>query len=61
MDKDAASVIISMEPNYWKTYLRRVGKILVESDKIMYSFKEAAHWWNKTLVKVFLDNGHRKR
>ena len=37
------------------------GKILVELDKIMYGFKEAAHWWNKTLIKVFLDNGYRQK
>ena len=27
----------------------------------MYGFKEAAYWWNKTLSKVFLDNGYRHR
>ena len=24
----------------------------------MYGYKEAAHWWNKTLTKVFVDNGY---
>ena len=26
----------------------------------MYGFKEAAYWWNKTLTKVFVDNGYRQ-
>ena len=26
----------------------------------MYGFKEAAYWWNVTLVKVFVDNGYRQ-
>ena len=60
LDKDVASVLMSMDPDYWKNYLRRDGKILVELDKIMYGFKQAAHYWNKTLVKVFLDNGYRQ-
>ena len=51
---------MSMDADYWKTFLRRDGKILVELDKIMYGFKEAAYWWNKTLVKVFLENGYRQ-
>ena len=49
-----------MDENYWKTYLRRDGKILVKLDKIMYGFKEAAYWWNKLLTKVFLDNGYQQ-
>ena len=60
LDKDVAAVLMSMDADYWKTFLRRDGKILVELDKIMYGFKEAAYWWNKTLVKVFLENGYRQ-
>ena len=45
---------------YWKTYLRRDGKILVKLDKIMYGFEEAAYWWTTTFTKVLLDNGYRK-
>ena len=26
----------------------------------MYGYKEAAHWWNKTLTKVFIGNGYRQ-
>ena len=48
LDKDVAKVLMSMDSNYWRTYLRRDGKILVKLDKIMYGFKEAAYWWNVT-------------
>ena len=44
-----------------RTYLGRHGKILVRLNKIMYGFKEAAYWWNKTLTKVFLDHHGYKR
>ena len=30
LDKDVAKVSMSMDSNYWKTYLRRDGKILVK-------------------------------
>ncbi len=61
LDKDVASVLMTMDADYWKTYLRRDGKILVKLDKIMYGFKEAAYyWWNKTLTKVFRDDGYRQ-
>ena len=50
LDKDVAAVLMSMDQNYWKTYLRRDGKILVKLDKIMYGYKEAAYWWNVTLL-----------
>ena len=33
LDKDVASVLISMDADYWRTYLRRDGKILVEIDR----------------------------
>ena len=53
-----ASILMSMDADYWKTYLRKDGKILVELDKIMYGYKEAAHCWNKMLIEVFMDNGY---
>ena len=54
LDKDVASVLLSMDNEYWRPFLRRDGKILVKLDKIMYGFKEAAYWWNVMLIKVFL-------
>jgi hypothetical protein len=60
LDRDVASVLVSMDANYWKEFLRKDGKILVELDKIMYGYKEAAYWWNVTLVKTFLANGYKQ-
>ena len=58
LDKDVASVLTSMDANYWREFVRRDGKILVKLDKIMYGFKEAAYWWNVLLTNVFLENGY---
>ena len=60
LDKDVASVLMSMDKEYWKEFLRRDGTILVRLDKIMYGFKEAAYWWNVLLVQAFLDNGFKQ-
>ena len=60
LDKDVAPMLMSMDDDYWKGFLRKDVKILVELDKVMYGYKEAAHWWNKTLIKVFMDNGYHQ-
>ena len=60
LDKDVASVLLSMDNDYWRPFLRRDGKILMKLDKIMYGFKEAAYWWNVMLIKVFLDSGYQQ-
>ena len=38
LDKNVASVLLSMDNEYWRPFLRRDGKILVKLDKIMYGF-----------------------
>ena len=35
LDKDIAKVLMSMNAENWKSYLRRDGDILVELDKVM--------------------------
>ena len=35
LDRDVAKVLMSMDGDYWRSYLRRDGKILVKHDKIM--------------------------
>ena len=40
LDKGVAAVLMSIDADYWKTFLHRDGKILVELDKIMCGFKE---------------------
>ena len=49
LDKDLAKVLMSMNANYWKS-----KNLLVNLDKIVFGFKEAAYWWNANLTKVFL-------
>ena len=39
LDKDVAAVLMAMDANYWKQFLRRDGKFLVERNKIMYGTK----------------------
>ena len=60
LDKDVASVLLSMDNDNWRPFLRRDGKILVKLDKIMYGFKEAAYWRNVMPIKVFLDGGYQQ-
>jgi hypothetical protein len=60
LDRDVASVLLNIDAAYWEKFLRRDGKILVEMRKLMYGYKEAAHFWNKLLVKVFVDAGYRQ-
>ena len=60
LDKDVASVLLSMDNNYWKEHLCSDGRILVRLDKIMYGFREAAFWWNVMLTKVFVENGYKQ-
>ena len=38
LDKDAAPVLIIMYADYWGTYLKSDGKILLRLDKLMYVF-----------------------
>ena len=48
LDKDVASVLMSMDENYWKRFLRKDGKILVKLDKIMYGLRKphTGGMWN---------------
>jgi len=58
LDRDVVKLLLEIKPGYWKRYVRKDGKILVQMDKLMYGFKEAAHYWNKTLIDVFLRAGY---
>jgi hypothetical protein len=58
LDRDVVKLLMKINPSYWRPFLRRDGKILVEMRKLMYGFKEAARYWNKTLVDVFVAGGY---
>ena len=55
LDKDVVAILMSVDKNYWKTFLRKDGKILVELDKNMYGYKETSElpgngpWWSAVL------------
>ena len=55
LDKDVASVLLSMDNNYWKEYLRSDGRILVSTTSRKLQF-----WWNVMLTKVFVENGYKQ-
>jgi diphthamide synthase (EF-2-diphthine--ammonia ligase) len=58
LDADVVKVLLTLDEDYWSKYLRSDGKILVEMKKLMYGYKEAAHFWNKTLIAVFISAGY---
>jgi hypothetical protein len=58
LDKDVVEILLELDRKYWMKYLRSDGKILVEMDKLMYGFKEAAHYLNKVLVAVFVKKSY---
>ena len=58
LDRDVSKLLLKLNPTYWRMYLRRDGRILVTMKRLMYGFKEAARYWNKTLVDVFVAAGY---
>ena len=46
LDRDVAKVLMSMDGDYWRPYLRRDGKILVKLDKIEHDEKKVPHTAN---------------
>ena len=58
LDRDVVKLLMRINSKYWGQLLRKDGKILLQMDKLMYGFKEAAHYWNKTLIDVFLKAGY---
>jgi hypothetical protein len=60
LDVDVVRVLLQLDSAYWSQFVREDGKILVEMDKLMYGYKEAAHFWNKTLIGVFIGAGYKQ-
>jgi hypothetical protein len=58
LDKHVSEILCNMNPNKWKQYLRPDGKILVQMDKMLYGYKEAAYYWNQCLMKMFTKAGY---
>jgi hypothetical protein len=60
LDRHVAEQFMVINPGYWSKFLRRDGRILCKLRALMYGIKEAARYWNKTLVDVFLKAGYKQ-
>jgi hypothetical protein len=58
LDRDVVRVLMKLMPGYWDNYVQNNGSVVVEMDKLMYGYKEAAKYWNVTLIDVFLKMGY---
>ena len=59
LDRDVSAILVGSNPGYWKEYVEPRGTILVQMDRLMYGYKEAAHYWWVTLISVFVAAGYR--
>jgi hypothetical protein len=59
LDRYVSNKLIEKNEQKWKKYLRDDGKILVEVKKLIYGYKEAAHYWNKCLINMFIKGGYK--
>jgi hypothetical protein len=60
LDRDVSEILVAANPSRWAEFVRQDGKILVQMDKLMYGFKEAACYWNKTLIAAFIRGGYTR-
>jgi hypothetical protein len=57
LDKVVSARLVERNPEKWSPFLRSDGKILVEALKLFYGYREAAHYWNKILIAMFVKDG----
>jgi hypothetical protein len=63
LDPMVSKRLIEREPELWAPFYRKDKRILVQLDKLLYGYKEAAHYWNKILIEMFKSDGwtiHKK-
>ena len=58
LDKDVTKLLLRLNRAYYQEFVQEDGTMIVEMDKLMYGFKEAAHFWNIELIRVFLAAGY---
>jgi hypothetical protein len=58
LDRTTTKYLVKMNPIKWEPYVNDKGRVLVEMKKLMYGYKEAAHYWHKCLFGVFRQNGY---
>jgi hypothetical protein len=56
LDKTTSNYLVKKNPVKWVKFLNNKGRILVELLKLMYGYKEAAHYWYKYLFSMFTKN-----
>jgi hypothetical protein len=59
LDRTTSAYLVRKDPVKWTQFLNSKGRILVELLKLMYGYKEAAHYWYKFLFKVFIKNNFK--
>lgn len=57
LDRDASRRLVDRSKDKWSPFLMADGRILVEMQKLLYGYKEAAHYWNEILLQMFVDAG----
>ena len=58
LDKHVSARLVERDPELWKPFLRFDGRILVEMLKLLYGYKEAAYYWNKLLLQMFVSDNY---
>jgi hypothetical protein len=59
LDTSVSGMLVKLNPGKWKNYLRSDNKILVEMDKLIYGYREAAYYWYQELTKMFIQGGYK--
>ena len=57
LDRVVSQLLYEDDPEYWGEFMQTDRRILVELLKLMYGYKEAAHYWNKILMAMFALHG----
>lgn len=57
LDTVTSTRLLQHDYSYWQPFYRKDGKILVRLQKLIYGYKEAAHYWNKVLMAMFVKDG----
>ena len=58
LDRDVVRILLKLNRAYYEEFVQEDGTMIVEMDKLMYGFREAAHFWNIELIKVFVAAGY---
>ena len=57
LDRSVSTLLCERDGDYWRQFLMADGRILVQMDKLLYGYKEAAHYWWEALHAMFLSGG----